>query len=183
MERADSYASLEAPVVVASVQTLMRAKRRERFRHDHFSLIVVDEAHHALADSYRSTIGYFTDDSATKLLGVTATPDRGDRKNLGRLFEAVAFECSLVRLVKEGYLSPLRVKTLPVKVSLAGCKRSLVTILRMTLGPPLSRGLRRSPPKLRLSVGGGRPSSFCPWSRPLNVWRKYWGVLVSCRAQ
>lgn len=123
MERADLRASLDAPVVVGSVKTLMRAKRRERWPHNHWSLIVVDEAHHILADSYQSTLKYFTEDSATKVLGVTATPDRGDKKNLRKYFDACAYEISLVRLIKEGWLSPIKVKTLPVKMDLRGLKR------------------------------------------------------------
>ena len=59
IEAAERTASLEAPVVVASVQTLMREHRRRRFAPDHFALIVVDEAHHALAESYQRVLGYF----------------------------------------------------------------------------------------------------------------------------
>lgn len=51
VEMADYRASLHAPVVVASVQTLVRSSRRERWPRDHFGLVVVDEAHHSLADS------------------------------------------------------------------------------------------------------------------------------------
>ena len=51
IEMAGSRASLEAPVVVASVQTLLREARRSRWPRDHFGLVVCDEAHHSLADS------------------------------------------------------------------------------------------------------------------------------------
>ena len=73
VEMAGSHASLHAPVVVASVQTLMREQRRSRWPRDHFGLIVVDEAHHTLADSYLGTLRYF--DQNAFVLGVTATPD------------------------------------------------------------------------------------------------------------
>lgn len=115
IEKAEQRASMTAPVVVASVQTML--SRKERWPEDHFGLIVVDEAHHVLADSYMQVLGRF--DKHAKVLGVTATPDRGDRKNLGQYFERVAYEVTLSRLIRDGYLSPIKVKTLPVKVSLA----------------------------------------------------------------
>ena len=109
VEMGEERASLDAPVVVASVQTLMREKRRERWPRDHFGLVVVDEAHHALADSYLNTLGHFHDHA--KVLGVSATPDRGDKKNLGRYFENIACEVTLLDLVNQGWLSPIKVKT------------------------------------------------------------------------
>ena len=66
-------------VVVGSVQTLMREKRLNGFAKDFFDTIIVDEAHHVLSDSYQKVLEHF--DSA-KVLGVTATPDRGDMRNL-----------------------------------------------------------------------------------------------------
>ena len=94
IEAAERKASLDAPVVVASVQTLARQSRRERFPRDHFGLIVVDEAHHALADSYKRILDHF---EGAKVLGVSATPDRGDKKLLSDYFDNVAYELTLVR--------------------------------------------------------------------------------------
>ncbi len=116
IEMGDERASHDAPVVVASVQTLMREKRRERWPRDHFGLVVVDEAHHALADSYLNTLGHFDDHA--KVLGVTATPDRGDQKNLGKYFENIACEISLLDLIQQGWLSPIKVKTVPLGMDL-----------------------------------------------------------------
>lgn len=115
IEKAADRASLNTRVVIASVQTLMNESRRQRWPHDHFDLLVVDEAHHALADSYRRTLEHF---SAAKVLGVTATPDRGDKKNLGTYFQNVAFEISLLDLIKDGYLSPITVKAVPLRIDL-----------------------------------------------------------------
>ncbi|HRW57953.1 MAG TPA: DEAD/DEAH box helicase family protein, partial [Oscillospiraceae bacterium] len=67
-------------VAVGSVQTLMREDRLAQFRPDYFGKIVVDEAHHCLADSYQRVLTYF---SGAQVLGVTATPDRGDMRDLG----------------------------------------------------------------------------------------------------
>jgi superfamily II DNA or RNA helicase len=120
IEMADSHASLDAPVVVASVQTLMREKRRARWPRDHFGLVVVDEAHHSLADSYLSTLRYF--DENAFVLGVTATPDRGDKKNLGRYYQNIAYEVTLLDLIKQNWLSPIRVKTVPLSLDLRGVR-------------------------------------------------------------
>jgi superfamily II DNA or RNA helicase len=120
VEMADQYASQHAPVVVASVQTLMREARRSRWSRDHFGLVVVDEAHHTIADSYLNTLRYF--DESAHVLGVTATPDRGDRKNLGRYFENIAYEVSLLDLIKQNWLSPIKVKTVPLPLDLRGVR-------------------------------------------------------------
>ena len=116
VEMGDNRASLDAPVVVASVQTLMREARLNRWPRDHFGLVVVDEAHHTLADSYLNTLGHFHDHA--KVLGVSATPDRGDKKNLGRYFQNIACEVTLLDLIQQGWLSPIKVKTVPLGMNL-----------------------------------------------------------------
>lgn len=104
-------------VVVGSVQTLMREKRLAQFPSDYFDTIVVDEAHHCLSDSYQRVLAYF---SQAKVLGVTATPDRGDMRNLGQYFESLAYEYSLPKAIKDGYLSPIKALTIPLKLDLTG---------------------------------------------------------------
>ncbi len=116
VEMGDDRASLDAPVVVASIQTLMREPRRNRWPRDHFGLVVVDEAHHSLADSYLSTLSHFHDHA--KVLGVSATPDRGDKKNLGRYYQNIACEVTLLDLIQQGWLSPIKVKTVPLGMDL-----------------------------------------------------------------
>ncbi len=120
VEMGEHRAGFSAPVVVASVQTLMRESRRSRWPRDHFGLVVVDEAHHVLADSYLSTLGYF--DEFSYVLGVTATPDRGDKKSLGKYFDNIAVEISLLDLIRQNWLSPVRVKTVPLGVDLRGVR-------------------------------------------------------------
>jgi superfamily II DNA or RNA helicase len=122
VEMGDERASLDAPVVVASVQTLMREKRRERWPRDHFGLVVVDESHHILSDSYQNTVRHF--DGHAKVLGVTATPERSDKKNLGRYFENIACEVTLLDLINQGWLAPIKVKTVPLGMDLRGVRTS-----------------------------------------------------------
>lgn len=101
----------DAPVVVASVQTL-RGARLESWPADSFALIVIDEAHHATASSYRAVLDHF---SSARVLGVTATPDRGDGKALGDVFESVAFRYELRQAIRDGWLAPIRARRIVVE--------------------------------------------------------------------
>ena len=104
-------------VVVGSVQTLMREKRLSGFSADYFDDIIIDEAHHAVSDSYQTILRHF---SRAKVLGVTATPDRGDMQNLGQVFDSLAYEYTLPKAIKEGYLSPIKAVTIPLELDLSG---------------------------------------------------------------
>lgn len=104
-------------ITVGSVQTLMREKRLARFDPEHFDTIIIDEAHHSISDSYQKILNYF---DGAKVLGVTATPDRGDMKNLGQVFDSLAYEYTLPRAIKEGYLSPIKALTIPLQLDLSG---------------------------------------------------------------
>ena len=104
-------------VAVGSVQSLMREKRLSQFSPDHFDTIIVDEAHHCLSDSYQRVLNYF---EHAKVLGVTATPDRGDMRNLGQYFESLAYEYTLPRAIKDGYLCKISAQTIPLKLDLTG---------------------------------------------------------------
>lgn len=104
-------------VAVGSVQSLMREKRLSRFAHDYFQTIVVDEAHHVLSDGYQRVLDHF---GQAKVLGVTATPDRGDMRNLGQCFQSLAYEYTLPKAIREGFLSPIKALTIPLKLDLTG---------------------------------------------------------------
>lgn len=104
-------------VVVGSVQTLQRTARLERFPQDYFGTIIIDEAHHAITDGYRRILDYF---SGAKVLGVTATPDRGDMRNLGEVFDSLAFEYKLTDAIKEGYLCKIMAQTIPLQLDISG---------------------------------------------------------------
>lgn len=104
-------------ITVGSVQSLMRQSRLDRFDPDYFQTIIIDEAHHAVSDSYQRVLDYF---SGAKVLGVTATPDRGDMRELGSVFDSLAYEYTLPRAIKEGYLSPIKAVTIPLKLDLSG---------------------------------------------------------------
>ena len=124
-------------VTVGSIQSLMREKRLNMFSDDYFNKIIIDEAHernintdiligllskivqahHCLSDGYQRVLEHF---SAAQVLGVTATPDRGDMRNLGSYFDSLAYEYTLPKAIKEGYLSPIKALTIPLKLDLSG---------------------------------------------------------------
>ena len=108
-------------VVVGSVQTLQRTARLERFPQDYFGTIIIDEAHHAITDGYRRILDYF---SGARVLGVTATPDRGDMRNLGEVFDSLAFEYKLTDAIKEGYLCKIMAQTIPLKLDITSVTMS-----------------------------------------------------------
>ena len=103
-------------VVVGSVQTLMRENRLKRFSNDYFTTIIIDEAHHCISESYQKVLQYF---NKAKVLGVTATPDRGDMRDLGTYFEQIAYEYTLPAAIREGYLSPIKALTIPLKIDIS----------------------------------------------------------------
>lgn len=103
-------------VVVGSVQTLMRDKRLNQFPPDSFDAIVIDEAHHALSEGYQKVLSHF---DKAKVLGVTATPDRGDMKELGTYFDTLAYEYTLPKAIKEGYLCRIKAMTIPLKLDIS----------------------------------------------------------------
>ena len=104
-------------IVVGSVQTLMREKRLGKFPADYFQTIIIDEAHHCISSSYQKILQHFPE---ANVLGVTATPDRGDMRNLGSYFESLAYEYTLPKAIKEGYLSPIKALTIPLKIDVSG---------------------------------------------------------------
>lgn len=106
-QRADLY-SLFSPddVIVASRQTLTPRRIAARgMREDLIATLVIDEAHHATAQGYRDIIDHF---SGAKVLGLTATPVRGDQVGLSAVFESCAYRYEIRRAIREGYLTPLR---------------------------------------------------------------------------
>lgn len=103
IEQADRRALRSAQVVVASVQSL-RGPRLVAWPHDHFALVVIDEAHHATADGYRAIIAHFP---GARILGVTATADRADGVSLGAVFADVAFRYGMRKAIEDQWLTPI----------------------------------------------------------------------------
>lgn len=96
---------IDADVIVASVQTLARPRRREQLTG--VGAIIVDEAHHAMARTYRETMEYFgafAEENPTPAAGFTATLVRGDGKGLGTVWPEVVYEKDIEWMCERGYL-------------------------------------------------------------------------------
>lgn len=116
IEMAEARAQIDGlyppDVVVASVQSISRKKRLGRFTPFDFDVIIIDEAHHATASTYRNVLDYF---DCARVLGVTATPDRGDKEALGQVFESVAYTYEIRQAIQDGYLVDVKQKAVDVQ--------------------------------------------------------------------
>jgi superfamily II DNA or RNA helicase len=141
-EKADDHASPFATVVVASIQTLARESRLLGFADNHFTLVICDEAHRSLAKSYLRVMNYFhfgaeslapewvapepgmPYEHKARVLGVTATASRGDKRSLGEFYQRIAYEYDLLQAVRDGFLVRPFVKNIPLKIDIKGVRIS-----------------------------------------------------------
>lgn len=98
-------------VTCASVQTI-QGRRLESFNPQAFDVVVADECHHSVSASWRKVLAHF---GSAKLIGLTATPDRFDKKGLGHVFDRVAYRYDLPTAIREGYLAPIVTKSVEVE--------------------------------------------------------------------
>ena len=102
-------------VTFAMAPTLSRSANLKAM--PQLDLLVIDEAHHAIADSYRRIVDRVRDaNPETRIFGVTATPNRGDRKGLRAVFDNVADQVRLGELIASGHLVPPRTFVIDVGV-------------------------------------------------------------------
>lgn len=156
VEKAEQAASLHAPVVVASVQSMIR--RLDKWPKAHFELVVADEAHHAISASWQTVLSHFD----ALVLGVTATPDRSDKRNLGQYFENIAYEITLLDLIKQGYLSPIKVQAIPLEINLGCVRRTAGDYNDADLGNVLAPYLREIAVALKSHAAGRKALVFVP---------------------
>nr|DAT39855.1 MAG TPA: Chromatin remodeling complex ATPase [Caudoviricetes sp.] len=146
-------------VVVGSVQTLQREKRLNQFPPEYFDTIIIDEAHHAISDGYQRVLKHFED---ANVLGVTATPDRGDMRNLGSYFESLAYEYSLPEAIKSGYLSPIKALTIPLKLDLSNVKQQAGDFSTKDLGTALDPYLEQIAEEMKKQCFNRKTVVFLP---------------------
>lgn len=117
VEMAGRYAG-GSDIIVATVQTLCSGMggdgRMIAFKPEQFSLLILDESHHATSSTWRKVKEYFCQNPALKVLGLTATPDRADEEALGQIFDTVAFDYELSDAIKDGWLVPIFVQSVAV---------------------------------------------------------------------
>lgn len=125
VEQADRRASPDANVIVASVQTIGRkgSNRITKLPPEQFSIVVIDEAHHSVASTYKNVVSYFglmDDDTPKLLLGVTATPKRGDKQGLDQVYQDITFSRGLREMIEAHYLCPIAGYRVSTDVDLGG---------------------------------------------------------------
>lgn len=113
VERAAQHSGGEE-VVSASVQSM--ARRLDRYDPKDFGLIICDEAHHAAAHTYRKIFDYFNPE---KLIGFTATPNRGDKIRLDSIFSRIIFQRDLRWGIKNGYLCDITCRRVDIGFDLS----------------------------------------------------------------
>lgn len=160
-------------VVVGSVQTLQRTARLERFPQDYFGTIIIDEAHHAITDGYRRILDYF---SGAKVLGVTATPDRGDMRNLGEVFDSLAFEYKLTDAIKEGYLCKIMAQTIPLQLDITSVTLSGGDYAVADLGTALDPYLEQIAAEMAVRCKDRKTVVFLPLIRTSQKFRDLLGA-------
>lgn len=141
-------------VTVGSVQTMMR-----RNYSGMFDTIIVDEAHHAISDSYQKILGQFP---TAKVLGVTATPDRGDKRNLAEYFEGIAYEYNLKTAIKEGYLCDIVAKTIPLEIDMNSVEVSMGDFSVDSIGVALEPYLEQIAEAIQIHASARKTVVFCP---------------------
>lgn len=114
-ERVSDTCMDKPKVVVSSVQTMCRDNRQKQFQPVEFGLLIIDEAHHAVAGTYRKVIDYFGQNDQLKVLGVTATPKRADELAMGQIFEACAFDYGIEPAIEDGWLVPVHQRVVRVE--------------------------------------------------------------------
>ena len=104
-------------IAVASIQTLQR--RLKSIPRDAFRIVVIDEAHHSTADTFREVIEHFH----AYILGVTATPERSDGKRLGDIYSKVAFDYDLLTATEAGWLAPIKSFLVKTQADFSGIRK------------------------------------------------------------
>lgn len=113
-------------IVIGSIQTCSQPKRLAQLKEKNFQILIVDEAHHAAAKSYRKTISELSfggKDKNKLLIGLTATPMRSkEEEGLGDIFSKIVFSRSISTLIKAGYLVPVIGRRIATKIDLKGVR-------------------------------------------------------------
>ena len=118
----------DAPILSASIQAL--AQNIMFFSPDAFAYIIVDEAHHASADTYRTVLSYFT---PRFTLGITATPERSDQKDILEIFRNCAHRLSLEEAIRTGHLAAIRCVRVETNIDLSKVRFNSVNYFRRDL--------------------------------------------------
>ncbi len=164
IEQGRRRAMAHDPIVVASIPSLARGRRIEGPR---FGLAVVDEAHHGGAPSYQSVLAKLR---PAHILGVTATPDRTDNFRLSKVFGKLIYSKTLLDLIRAGYLSDIRVRTLPIAVDLSRVRTEMNDYREGDLGRAVEPALERLAKIIATEYRDRKLLTFCPLRETSKRW-------------
>lgn len=117
---------LDRDVLIGSIQTLSRPNRLKQLPSD-IATLIIDECHHSTSESYKlvlERLGSFRDDKPPLTLGVTATPERLDRKNLNDIFQEIVYQKNILEMIIAGYLTDLRALQIKLNIDFNKLKTS-----------------------------------------------------------
>lgn len=158
VEMAESHALPGDRVVVATAQSM--ARRLDKWPRNYFDMLIIDEAHrNTLGAMSKRVLDHFP---AAKVLGVTATPWRSDRRQLGEFYQHIAIDIPLPRLIKEGYLSRIVIKSVPLNVDLRKVRTVAGDYNEADLGDAIAPHLEKAAALLLEHAADRRTVAFLP---------------------
>jgi superfamily II DNA or RNA helicase len=116
----------DSPMVFASVQTMANRIKSGKWRPDTFQRIICDESHRSLAEGHKMVMEHFGKEG-TPIVGCTATPRRGDKKDLLKFFDGIAYDKPIQDLFREGFLIEPTIQLVPLGIIVKQDKPSDMT--------------------------------------------------------
>jgi superfamily II DNA or RNA helicase/HKD family nuclease len=163
---------LNTECLFASIYTLSIRSNLEKFSPEEFDLIIVDEFHHAAANSYQRVLNYF---NSSFLLGITATPDRLDNKDVYAICDGnVAYQLHFLEAIEKGWLSPFHYhgiydETDYSQIRWLGSRYDEEALLAVQLQEKMAKNIFQSWKKFKKT----RTIGFCSSIRQANFLREY----------
>lgn len=158
VEMEKNHAQPGSALVVATTQSI--ARRLEKYPRDAFGLIIVDEAHrNTLGAQAQSVLNYF---SGAQVVGITATPFRSDKRKLGSFYQKISIDIPLVRLIREGWLSKIVIKSVPSGIDLSSVRTVAGDFNEADLGAVVTPHLDALARILKEHAGNRRSVCFLP---------------------
>lgn len=146
-------------VIISSVQAMSRDNRLSNYPDGYFSMIVVDEAHHIASPSYKKVVEHF---ESAKLVGVTATPVRGDKLDVGELFDEVCYEYGMLEAIQDGYLAPLHTKKCKLNIDISNVHLQSGDFSAGELGEAIEPYLMKIADQIRIEAPNKKTIIFVP---------------------
>ncbi len=155
---------IDKQVVIGSVQSCIQQKRLKQLKEKNFDIMMIDEAHHAESASYQKLIQELGFNGPRRLLiGVTATPDRADKKQLSNTFDEIVFTRSIGNMIKAGHLPPVIGRQCFTMSSLKGVKSKNGDFISTQLSHAVNNPMRNKyiVDKYKEHASGRKAIAFC----------------------